>query len=331
MCVAHEVLDFFGGCSSEPQQFQRSKNWTVHINSNGCNEQGRASKEALLRTLWNFCVFFLFCFRFSCLFLRGRRCQNIWACVVLCVTVCGRCGKNICDVCVAGLAIRHGVSVSVLVAGAVITIWVYVSMQPASLCSRNTVQKMRLCCVFCVIRYPNYPVKRYAYELLECRVFRLLYCTVGYKLTKRSMAVFWGLGCFWHWIKNPTKICMSSWSFWLRNGSCSQTQTWRLSAGHTEYGWIGENMRDGRHAENKRWLWFELKKYLDALQKKKPKKFQVCDQTRKDWSGVDRVGHNKENLALNHKIKHGTPANLQSENQISVPKISIDPGGSCEI
>ena len=32
----------------------------------------------------------------------------------------GRCGKN--NVCVAGLAIRHGVSVSVLVAGAVITI-----------------------------------------------------------------------------------------------------------------------------------------------------------------------------------------------------------------
>ena len=31
-----------------------------------------------------------------------------------------RCGKN--NVCVAGLAIRHGVSVSVLVAGAVITI-----------------------------------------------------------------------------------------------------------------------------------------------------------------------------------------------------------------
>ena len=30
-----------------------------------------------------------------------------------------RCGKN--NVCVAGLAIRHGVSVSVLVAGAVIT------------------------------------------------------------------------------------------------------------------------------------------------------------------------------------------------------------------
>ena len=147
-----------------------------------------------------FVLFFLFCFRFSCLFLRGRRCQNIWACVVLCVTVCGRCGKNICDVCVAGLAIRHGVSVSVLVAGAVITIWVYVSMQPASLCSRNTVQKMRLCCVFCVIRYPNYPVKRYAYELLECRVFRLLYCTVGYKLTKRSMAVFWSLGCFWHFL-----------------------------------------------------------------------------------------------------------------------------------
>ena len=90
-------------------------------------------------------------------------------------------------------------------------------------------------------------------------------------------------------------------------------------------------MRDGRRAENKIWLWFELNKYLDALQKKKPKKFQVCDQTHKDWSGVDRVGHNKENLALNHKIKHGTPANLQSENQISVPKISIDPGGSCEI
>ena len=42
--------------------------------------------------------------------------------MVLCVTVCGRCGKNICDVCVARLAIRHGVSVSVLVAGAVITI-----------------------------------------------------------------------------------------------------------------------------------------------------------------------------------------------------------------
>ena len=36
------------------------------------------------------------------------------------VRVHGRCGKN--NVCVAGLAIRHGVSVSVLVAGAVITI-----------------------------------------------------------------------------------------------------------------------------------------------------------------------------------------------------------------
>ena len=33
---------------------------------------------------------------------------------------CAWCGKN--NVCVAGLAIRHGVSVSVLVAGAVITI-----------------------------------------------------------------------------------------------------------------------------------------------------------------------------------------------------------------
>ena len=234
-----------------------------------------------------FVLFFLFCFRFSCLFLRGRRCQNIWACVVLCVTVCGRCGKNICDVCVAGLAIRHGVSVSVLVAGAVITIWVYVSMQPASLCSRNTVQKMRLCCVFCVIRYPNYPVKRYAYELLECRVFRLLYCTVGYKLTKRSMAVFWSLGCFWHWIKNPTKICMSSWSFWLRNGSCSQTQTWRLSAGHTEYGCIGENMRHGRHAENKRWLWFELKKILGCTPKKETKEISSVwsNSQRLIWSG----------------------------------------------
>ena len=170
-------------------------------------------------------------------------------------------------------------------------------MQPASLCSRNTVQKMRLCCVFCVIRYPNYPVKRYAYELLECRVFRLLYCTVGYKLTKRSMAVFWSLGCFWHWIKNPTKICMSSWSFWLRNGSCSQTQTWRLSAGHTEYGWIGENMRDGRHAENKRWLWFELKKCLDALQKRNQRNFKCVIKLAKidlewiEWDTTRRILH----------------------------------------
>jgi hypothetical protein len=62
--------------------------------------------------------------------------------------------------------------------------------------------------------------------------------------------------------------------------------------------------------------------------KRKANKFQVCDQIRKDWSGVDRVGNSKDNLALNHKIKHRTPANLQSEDQISVPKISIDPGGS---
>ena len=152
-------LGFFGGCRSEPQQFQRSTNWTVHINSNGCNEQGRASKEALLRTLWKllFCFFVLFSF-FVSVVLRGRRRQNIyehmWFCVwqvwqeymwsVAClwawqvwpkyvlkklvlVRARGRCGKN--NVCVAGLAIRHGVSVSVLVAGAVITIWVYVSMQ----------------------------------------------------------------------------------------------------------------------------------------------------------------------------------------------------------
>ena len=68
--------------------------------------------------------------------------------------------------------------------------------QPASfLCLGNTVQKMRLCCVFCVIRYPD-PVKRHAYELFQCRVNRLLYCTMGHKLSKRSMAVFWRSGMF---------------------------------------------------------------------------------------------------------------------------------------
>ena len=151
-------LGFFGGCRSEPQQFQRSKNWTVHINSNGCNEQGRASKEALLRTLWKLLFCFLFCFRISCLWFSvagaAKIYEHMWFCVwqvwqeymwsVAClwawqvwpkyvlkklvlVRARGRCGKN--NVCVAGLAIRHGVSVSVLVAGAVITIWVYVSMQ----------------------------------------------------------------------------------------------------------------------------------------------------------------------------------------------------------
>ena len=55
---------------------------------------------------------------------------------------------------------------------------------------------MRLCCVFCVIRYPNDPVKRHAHELFQCRVNRLLYCTMGHKLTKRSMAVFWRSGMF---------------------------------------------------------------------------------------------------------------------------------------
>lgn len=89
-------------------------------------------------------------------------------------------------------------------------------------------------------------------------------------------------------------------------------------------------MRDDRCAEEKRMRVVPIKeqKYLDAIQQKKANQVQVCDQIRKDWSGVDRVGNNKDNLALNHEIKLGTPANLQSENQISVPKISIDPGGS---
>ena len=90
-------LGFFGGCRSEPQQFQRSKNWTVHINSNGCNEQGRASKEALLRTLWKllFCFFVLFSF-FVSVVLRGRRRQNIWAYVILCVAGVARIYVKCC-------------------------------------------------------------------------------------------------------------------------------------------------------------------------------------------------------------------------------------------
>ena len=61
-------------------------------------------------------------------------------------------------------------------------------LQPAYfLCLGNTVQKMGLCCVFCVKRYPYDPVKRHAYEL---------YCTMGHKLTKRTMAVFWRSGMF---------------------------------------------------------------------------------------------------------------------------------------
>ena len=96
----------------------------------------------------------LFCFVFV-----FRVCVSPWQAppkyMSICDSVCGRCGKNICEVlracgrgrcgqnmckenqcwrarararcgknnvCVAGLAIRHGVSVSVLVAGAVITI-----------------------------------------------------------------------------------------------------------------------------------------------------------------------------------------------------------------
>ena len=99
-------LGFFGGCRSEPQQFQRSKNWTVHINSNGCNEQGRASKEALLRTLWKllFCFFVLFSF-FVSVVLRGRRRQNIWAYVILCVAGVARIYVKCCVlVGVAGVA-----------------------------------------------------------------------------------------------------------------------------------------------------------------------------------------------------------------------------------
>ena len=70
-------------------------------------------------------------------------------------------------------------------------------LQPASFLSRkHCAKKMRLCCVFCVIRYPNDPVKRHAHELFQCRVNRLLYCTMGHKLTKRSMAVFWRSGMF---------------------------------------------------------------------------------------------------------------------------------------
>ena len=106
MCVANEVRDFFGGCRSEPQQFQRSKNCTLHINSNGCNEQGRASKEALLQTLWKFlvCFFVLFSF-FVFVFLRGRRRQNIWAYVILCVAGVARIYVKCCVlVGVAGVA-----------------------------------------------------------------------------------------------------------------------------------------------------------------------------------------------------------------------------------
>ena len=51
---------------------------------------------------------------------RGRCGQNMCLKKLVLVRARGRCGKN--NVCVAGLAIRHGVSVSVLVAGAVITI-----------------------------------------------------------------------------------------------------------------------------------------------------------------------------------------------------------------
>ena len=78
-------LGFFGGCRSEPQQFQRSKNWTVHINSNGCNEQGRASKEALLRTLWKllFCFFVLFSNFVSVFSVAGaaKIYEDMWFCV----------------------------------------------------------------------------------------------------------------------------------------------------------------------------------------------------------------------------------------------------------
>jgi len=253
-------LGFFGGCRSEPQQFQRSKNWTVHINSNGCNEQGRASKEALLRTLWKllFCFFVLFSF-FVSVVLRGRRRQNIWAYVILCVAgvariyvkccvlvgvagvakicvkkisvgarawqvwqeqcLCGRSGDKawcLCE-CTCGRCSDNNMSVCKYanwgrrVEGPpqppkTQPPWHVFALeledfgpplQPASFLSRkHCAKKMRLCCVFCVIRYPNDPVKRHAHELFQCRVNRLLYCTMGHKLTKRSMAVFWRSGMF---------------------------------------------------------------------------------------------------------------------------------------
>ena len=56
-------------------------------------------------------------------------------------------------------------------------------------------------------------------------------------------------------------------------------------------------MRDDRCAEEKRMRVVPIKeqKYLDAIQQKKANQVQVCDQIRKDWSGVDRVGNNKDN------------------------------------
>ena len=158
MCVANEVWDFLVDVARNRSNSKDQKTEPCISIAMGAMSKEEPPKKRCSELCGSCCFVFLFCFRFSCLWFSvagaAKIYEHMWFCVwqvwqeymwsVAClwawqvwpkymfkklvlVRARGRCGKN--NVCVAGLAIRHGVSVSVLVAGAVITIWVYVSMQ----------------------------------------------------------------------------------------------------------------------------------------------------------------------------------------------------------